>query len=222
MRIVAKRLDPLDVPFAFVGGAVVCLLVDDPSLTEIRPTKDVDLIVEVATLSGYYDLEERLRAVGFQHDQSEGAPICRWVVDGCLADIMPIDSSLGTNSKWFPEAMKSSRMTDLQEGCAAKVITPAVFIATKLEAFKDRGKRDFYASHDVEDIVTVVDGRASIVNDVASLPSPLQDFIANQFSILVEESDFLDALPGHLSGLSGAKERTDLVKARFLAIARLK
>ncbi len=36
MRIVARRLNPLGVPFVFVGGAVMCLLVDDPESTQIR------------------------------------------------------------------------------------------------------------------------------------------------------------------------------------------
>jgi hypothetical protein len=49
MRIVARRLEPLNTPFAFLGGAAVCLLVDHPELTEFRPTKDVDVIVEVAS-----------------------------------------------------------------------------------------------------------------------------------------------------------------------------
>jgi hypothetical protein len=40
MRIVASRLKPLNVPFAFVGGAVMCLLVDHPELTDFRRTKD--------------------------------------------------------------------------------------------------------------------------------------------------------------------------------------
>ena len=77
MRIVARRLDPLDFSFAFLGGAVLCLLVEHPELMEIRPTKDVDVIVEVVTLRDFYAMEERLRAGGFQHDVSEGAPICR-------------------------------------------------------------------------------------------------------------------------------------------------
>ncbi len=99
MRIVARRLEPLNIPFAFLGGAAVCLLVDHPELTEFRSTKDVDVIVEVATYGEYSTLERRLRASGFQHDTSEGAPICRWIVEGCRADIMPIDSrALGMNS----------------------------------------------------------------------------------------------------------------------------
>src|SRR6266404_2700250 len=91
MRIVAERLEPLNIPFAFVGGAVMWVLVDHPELTEFRPTKDVDVIVEVVRYGQFSALEERLRALGFQHDTSEGAPICRWIVEGCRVDIMPID-----------------------------------------------------------------------------------------------------------------------------------
>ena len=87
MRIVATRLQAIDVPFAFVGGAVVGVLVDHPELTAIRPTKDVDVIVEIATLLDYYALEERLRTAGFVNDTAEDAPICRWVIADCRVDV---------------------------------------------------------------------------------------------------------------------------------------
>jgi predicted nucleotidyltransferase len=63
MRIVARRLEPLNVPFAFMGGAAVCVLVDHPELTEFRPTKDVDVLVKVASYAEFSALEERLRAI---------------------------------------------------------------------------------------------------------------------------------------------------------------
>src|SRR6478735_6452831 len=104
MQIVARRLGPLNLPYAFVGGAVMCLLVDYPELTQFRHTKDVDVVVEIITYSQFARLEERLRLNEFKHDTSEGAPICRWVVDGCKVDIMPSESaSLGMNTRWFPE-----------------------------------------------------------------------------------------------------------------------
>ena len=91
MRLVAQKLNSLDVSFAFLGGCAVSLLVDRPELTDVRPTEDVDVIVEIATLTELYKLEEILRAAEFQHDTSEGAPICRWILKGCRVDIMPID-----------------------------------------------------------------------------------------------------------------------------------
>ncbi|MEI8342923.1 MAG: hypothetical protein WCH43_15480 [Verrucomicrobiota bacterium] len=182
MRIVARRLEPLNVPFAFLGGAVVCLLVDHPELTEIRPTKDVDVIVEVVTLSKFNALEERLREIGFKHDMSEGAPICRWIVDNCLVDVMSINSNThGMNAKWFPEAMELSQPVDLGQGCSAKIITAPLFLATKLEAFKDRGKNDFYASHDMEDIITLIDGCAAIIEEITPALNKIHMAVGDKF-----------------------------------------
>ena len=128
---------------------------------------------------------------------------------------------LGMNSRWFPEAIQFSNVTDLGEGCSAKVITAPLFIATKLEAFKDRGKGDFYASHDLEDIITATDGRASIVDDIASAPRGVRQFIADAFGGFLKEPDFYNAFPGHISSFVGAQQRASLVMQRVVAIASL-
>ena len=47
---VAKALGALTDEVVFVGGAVVGLLLTDPAAPRPRPTKDVDVIVEVASL----------------------------------------------------------------------------------------------------------------------------------------------------------------------------
>src|ERR1035441_9649087 len=65
MRIVASRLKPLNVPFAFVGGAVTCLLVDHPELTDFRRTNDVDVVVAAITYFEFAALEARLREAEF-------------------------------------------------------------------------------------------------------------------------------------------------------------
>ena len=160
-------------------------------------------------------------AWGSKHDVSEGAPICRWRVEDCRVDVMPMDSrSLGMNSRWFQEALKFANEIDLGENCRAKVVSPALFIATKLEAFCDRGKGDYYGSRDLEDIVTLMDGRAEIVNDVSSAPPEVRIYIAGSFATMLEQPDFLEALPGHLSGLS--RPRLPMVVERFKTVAGLK
>jgi hypothetical protein len=73
LRVVARRLESLDTKFVFLGGAVIELLIDDPTVTEVRPTKDVDVVSEVLTTSEFYTLEFKLREAGFTHDTSEGA-----------------------------------------------------------------------------------------------------------------------------------------------------
>jgi hypothetical protein len=220
MQIVARRFESVGARFVFTGGTVIALLVDNPALSEIRPTKDVDIIVEIFTYAEFSALEERLRNAGFQHDTSDGAPICRWVVEGCRVDVMPVNSTaLGMNSRWFPEALQCSNNLELGQNCRANVVTPALFIATKLEAFKDRGKTDYYGSHDIEDIVTVVDGRATIVQDISTTLPEVRAFIAASFTKMIQHPDFRDALPGHLSTLS--RGRGNIVLDRFKAIAAL-
>ena len=201
---------------------MVCLLVDRPELTEIRPTKDVDVIVQVVTYVAFAAFEERLRAAGFVHDTSVGAPICRWRIDGCLVDIMPEQAaSLGMNTKWFPEALKLSRKTDLGEGCRANVVSAPLFIATKLEAFKDRGKNDYLLSHDLEDIITVVDGRANLVDEITGMPAEIRTHLAGWFARLLADSDFQDALPGYLPGMLGARQRAPMIVDKLRRIAAL-
>jgi hypothetical protein len=222
MRLVAQELDSVGLSFAFLGGCAVWLLVDRPDLTDFRPTEDVDVIIEVVTLGELYKLEEQLRAAGFQHDTSEGAPICRWIVKGCRVDIMPIDSrELGMNSQWFREALESAQVMRLGEKLEAKVITPPLFLATKLAAFHDRGHSDLFGSHDLEDIVTVTDGCKNIVQDVANCSADVRKFIADGFSVIMQHHDFDDALFGHLSATFGARDRVDEIKHKFVEIAEL-
>ena len=140
MRIVAKKLQPLDTPFAFVGGAVMCLLVDHPELTQFRRTKDVDVVVEIVTYAAFSALEAKLRLADFQHDTSAGAPIVRWVVDGCRVDIMPQDSSsLGMNTRWFPEALRLAiaassipAVPDMAATCWSRAILPRPTTAMRM------------------------------------------------------------------------------------------
>lgn len=220
MQIVARRFEPIGARYAFTGGTILGLLVDNPALSELRPTKDVDIIVEIFTYTELSALEKRLRECGFQHDTSDGAPICRWIVDGCRVDVMPVDSTvLGMNSRWFQEALQYSNKVELGQNCRANIIAPALFIATKLEAFKDRGKGDYYGSHDLEDIVTVIDGRAAIVQDISATASKVRAFIAASLSRMIQHPDFHDALPGHLPALS--RGRRNIVLERFKAIAAL-
>ena len=107
IEAVARLLRPLGETFVFLGGAVVPLLVDRPETLKIRPTKDVDVIVDVLSRRAYDGLQQRLRDQGFQHDRSENAPICRWVAPTAegpvTVDVMPIEETiLGFSNPWYP------------------------------------------------------------------------------------------------------------------------
>ena len=94
IRYVAERLGDLRERVVFLGGAATTLLITDQAAPDVRPTLDVDVIVEIGSSPDYYRLGESLREIGFTEDASEGAPLCRWLIDGIRVDIMPTDEHI--------------------------------------------------------------------------------------------------------------------------------
>ena len=99
------------------------------------------------------------------------------------------------------------------------LITAPAFIATKLEAFKGRGNNDFLASHDMEDIITVVDGRATLLDEVSASDAALRSYLIAEFASLVRNQRFVEALGGHLPGDPGSQGRLPRLRARLRAMA---
>ena len=64
----------------FVGGATVSLYADSAS-EEIRPTEDIDIVIEIWARKDYIEIDEKLRKLGFINEQESGI-ICRYRVDG--------------------------------------------------------------------------------------------------------------------------------------------
>jgi hypothetical protein len=105
----ARLLRPLLGELVFVGGAVTGLLITDEAAADPRTTFDVDAIAELTSYAEYAAFGDRLRALGFQEDTREGAPLCRWVHHGTTLDVMPLDEKiLGFSSRWYRAAMKAS------------------------------------------------------------------------------------------------------------------
>ncbi len=217
---IAEALGPLRRRMVFLGGCATGLLITDPAAAPIRATRDVDVIVETPGRSGYFALEEELTGRGFRHDQSAGAPICRWTLGDLLVDVLPVDPAvLGFSNSWYPEALRTSRLVRLPSGVEIAVVSPAAFLATKLEAFFGRGQGDYATSHDLEDLVSVVDGRDDIVEEVAAASVPLRSYLNTEFGKLVIDERFLAALPGHLPSDIGSQAHLPVLLQRLLRIA---
>lgn len=71
------------------------LWITDAGAPPLRLTADVDVIVEAATRQDYYRLEERVRRLGFENDESSGV-ICRfnYPQTGLVLDLMPTEASI--------------------------------------------------------------------------------------------------------------------------------
>lgn len=219
---VAQRLGKLREDVVFVGGAAAGLLITDMAMPSIRRTDDVDVIAPMQALEEYHRLEELLRRLGFAPDLRPEAPVCRWIVEDITVDVMPTrEEVLGFANQWYLLAVATAQMLTLPSGLKIKVVRAPEFLATKLEAFYGRGQGDFLFSHDMGDIISVIDGRESVVPECRDSERRLRAYLALQFQSLLKSPAFTSSLPGHLPPDPASQERLGQLLDKIGQLARL-
>ena len=192
---------------AFVGGATVSLYTDYPDRVDIRPTNDIDVLVEIATYGEYTKIQEKLSGLNFQPD-TESNVICRYTYQGLVVDIMPTgEDVLGFSNKWYKDGFAHLQQYRIDELTEVKIFTPEYFIASKMEAFKSRGKNDGRLSQDFEDIVFVLDNRKNIWDEMKVTQTPLKEYLVKEFSTLLNNPYLGEWISTHLE-YSTAAART--------------
>ena len=212
LRVVATALGALREQLVFVGGAVAGLMLTDPLAEGVRATLDVDAVVE-AGLTRFHEIEREVASRGFVRDTTSGV-ICRWVhrESGVVFDLMPVQAEvLGFSNRWYRYAMDTALSLDLGDGITIRVASAVAFVAMKLEAFASRGAGDILGSHDLEDVLNIVDGREELTQELAEAPAALRKAVARAFEALLAHPDFSNALPG----LIAEAERAAVVEARL-------
>lgn len=207
LSTVAEGLgDELLKEVAFVGGSTTWLLcTDEVVLDDIRSTDDVDLVIELGGIADWQRLTERLAAKGFKIDAEYSDVTCRFRFHDVTVDVMPsMKEILGYENRWFVDGLANADVATLPSGLAIRVFKPTYFVATKLEAFRGRGKG--YAYHkDVEDIVLLVDGRESLLEEVSQATQELRTYISagiagllalSSFEYVIQSSHSVRANPG--------------------------
>jgi hypothetical protein len=191
------KLAPFLREIVFVGGVTLGLLITDRAAAPIPSTDDVDVIAEILTYVDYIAFSERLRKAGFSEDMSEEPLTCRWFHGKLKLDVLALTKEvLGYINLWYESALRHATSFLLPGGQSIRLITAPYFLGTKMEAFRGRGQMDFQASHDLEDFVAVIDGRSTILKEIADSPSDVREYLADSARSLLSESRFLDAVPG--------------------------
>lgn len=222
----ADALGPLTSEVTFVGGATLSLWLPPAQLAFVRTTNDVDVVVEVATRPAFHRFEARLRDLGFREEQV-GGPICRWNHGSrdqpLVVDVMPTDASiLGFANVWQARAIVTAADCELPSGSVIRAIEPPFLIATKLEAFRGRGAGEFGLSHDMEDVITLVDRRPQLVDECRAASSDVQEYLAAQIRDLLATAAFVDQVSWHLRPDAASQDRVDaVVLPRLQALAAL-
>ncbi len=195
----------------YVGGACVGFYIDDPAAAEIRPTRDVDIVVEIATEAERVELDQNLRDAGFEPDMV--GPMCRHKRGDILVDVMPTNpSDLGSVNSWYPQVLANSHHVSI-EGETVRIPDVCTFLATKIETFANRGRGDFIGSQDFEDIARILDGCTTLDADRLIAPGPVLRFLKATFQNWAVNPEFQEGLNAHLD--NGGLGRTEIVNKRI-------
>ena len=178
LMAVARVLNRLPQPVVYTGGATISLYLDALSARDMRPTDDVDCVVEVTSQREYYRLSATLRDLGLSEDTSPGAPLCRWLCEGIKLDVMPVDPQvLGFGNRWYERGVADAIDFILPNGSEIKIFALAYLLASKIEAFGSRGRNQFYFSKDFEDIITLFNGCPHLIAEIAASEVEVRTFI---------------------------------------------
>lgn len=199
---IAHALGDLKEKMVFVGGSVVELYADFPEISDIRPTLDVDCVVDfqISTYLDYSKLEDKLRTLGFQNDTSANAPICRKIYQGIIVDFMPVfPDILGFTNRWYADGIANKTERVLPNGTTIYILLVEYYLATKLEALKNRGGTDIRGSHDWEDIVFIMNNCAKLTDTIKQcFNSQLVEYLQRQFSELLKDKNIREVIYGAL------------------------
>lgn len=143
LTAIAHAMGPLREQVVFVGGCATGLLITQPNVADARATEDVDAIVEVASLVGYHALAAQLGTQGFTQTMADNTPPFRWFWQSMQLDLVPPDEKvLGFANRWYRPGFAAAHHATLPSGLPLRHLSAPYFLATKLEAFKDRGNND--------------------------------------------------------------------------------
>jgi predicted nucleotidyltransferase len=197
---VAQGLQNLQEKVVFVGGATIDLFITDPAAPGTRTTIDVDCVVELARRVEFYALEDELRALGFKHPTEENPPLCRWMFRGIKVDVMPTEGAvLGFSNRWYRGGVAKAEQMSLPNGERVYVFSVPYLLASKLEAFHDRGHDDFQASKDLEDVIALLDGHPEAEEKINTAPTDVRQYLGKEFARMLADERFLLSVEGHLS-----------------------
>lgn len=202
----------------FVGGTVTALYPLEEGV-DVRPTTDVDCVVDVATTAEYYALASKLRNLGFRERSEEGAPNCRFFVRGVRVDVVATaDTGIGPTNRWYKAAVAAANVHQLG-ALKVRAIAPIYFVATKLEAFRGRGAGDYQSSHDLEDLLLVIAGLESLREEIRVAESEVAKVVRSELVDLRQIDAFVDSVPGHFDGDHAGQARADRILAWIKALS---
>ena len=190
-------LEELNEHVIYVGGAVVSLYVTDEGAEQPRPTKDIDISVQISTFSQMDELRQEL-ALKKIYPASMEKVMYRYSYEDILIDFIPYEETpLGPSNSWLKPGFKKAYSVQVGN-VEIKILPVSLFLATKWEAFKSRGN-DPRASHDFEDIIYIIDNNLDVVEDIKNAEEDVQLFLKEMSKEILNHSSRNEIIECHLN-----------------------
>lgn len=220
---VADALGELKDRCFLAGGASIPFYMTDKLEEHPRVTLDIDVVIEVGSAHEYRsNVETQMRSKGFVNDIAEGAPICRWKLGPIAIDLMPAEASiLGFTNRWYRAGLASLIPVQVTESCMWRILSPPFMLATKCTAFSDRGIGDPGSSSDLEDIVTMLNGRQKLALEISETEPECKEYLTSWFTDILRNPTVFDVIPYHLPPHGAGQSRLPIVLERMKRISAL-
>lgn len=197
IKVIANALGTINERVIYVGGAVVSLYIDDATADDVRPTKDVDITLEIANLGELERLREELIARGF-YQSSEDNVICRFRYTDIQLDVMATrEIGWAPANVWFERGfpLVHEKKVDNQ---VIKILPLPYYFATKFSAFHDRGYKDPRTSQDFEDIVYLLNHTSDIKEQLTDIAPDLKQYLKIEFQNILDNPILQEAIIANL------------------------
>lgn len=194
---IAQALGELNKQVVYVGGAVVSFYIDDPTADDVRPTKDIDISMQITTIGELEKIREELVQKGFGQS-SEDEVICRFRYDDIKVDVMSTKAvGWAPANPWFAPAYQHVIQFDLDE-LKINCMPLSYFLASKFAAFYDRGSKDPRTSHDFEDIVYLLNYNTQLVQHILNAEDKVKQYLNNCFQDILNDPTKQEAILANL------------------------
>ncbi|MDX2250611.1 MAG: hypothetical protein SF052_27765 [Bacteroidia bacterium] len=167
----------------FIGGATLSLYVTDRSAPECHPSGDIDGIVGGSSMIEFLEFQQIIEKKGFKRMKLSRPGAEQWMYEGIKVRLMPMNTEkIGFTNRWYEEGVFHARTYRLPGGRPIRIFMPAYFMASKIDAFLNRGGTDLRMSEDFQDLVYLLDNRQEILDDIQQAFYEVRSYIQQQFA----------------------------------------
>ena len=194
---IAHALGEMNERVVYVGGAIVSHYIDDPSAEDVRPTKDIDISMKIASLNELEKIRQELIKRGFTQSHDDNV-ICRFRYDDILLDVMATKQiGWAPGNEWFEAGFDHFIIKKIDE-IDIKLLSLPYFLASKFAAFYDRGKTDPRTSNDFEDIVYILNHTPDIKDQILESDQRVRTYLKKVFLHILNDKTLQEAVMGNL------------------------